>query len=1033
MADIIETGALDADTGFVVTGVAAGDFAGRDVSAAGDVNGDGYGDFIVSAPSADSGGENSGGAYVVFGTASGFPPSFSLSALNGTNGFRLDGPASHQLGAAVAAADVNGDGYSDVVVSGPFAAGVSTGVLYVVLGHAGAFAASISLATLNGSNGGFRIVGEALDFAGWDVASAGDMNGDGYEDLVIGAAPAERGAFFTGTAYVVFGKPGGFVNLDLGTLNGSDGFELTGQPAEGQLGWAVAGAGDVNKDGYDDIMVSAPSADDGLIDKGFVYVVYGSGAGFPANFDLGGLNGANGFRLDGYGSEQAGKDLSICDFDGDGHSDLIVSKPAANAIQVVYGAAAMPATLTLNPFQAGFQAFQISGESTLGQSVGGGGDFNADGYDDLLFSVPGANGHAGAVYLVYGGPRITGGFWGQNDFVGSRGLRIDGPASGIDFGGRIGFAGDLNNDGADEIIISAQGANGNTGQVYIIWGDGPPVPILFTGDGTDEIIDGDAGADTLSGMAGADTISGLDGADTLDGGEGDDLLDGGTGGDAMTGGLGNDTFLLDDVGDTAVEASGEGTDTVRATISATLGANLERLILEGADDIDGTGNGLANLLTGNAGANALDGGDGNDQLLGGGGVDDLVGGLGHDLLNGGAGADAMAGGTGDDIYHVDDAGDAVSEADGEGADVVRATVSVTLADHVETLVLEGVGNLGGTGNGLANVLNGNAGDNTLEGGGGADLVKGGAGVDILGGGTGGDQLLGGDGDDSLDGADDNDRLEGGDGDDVILGGAGLDILDGGAGNDTLAGGTGVDQLFGGAGTDTLDGGAENDLLNGGVGGDAMTGGLGDDTFYVDDAGDLTFEAAGEGTDGVRAGISWTLDANIERLILDGSADLAGTGNGLANVLDGNGGANVLDGAGGADLIKGGAGADSLIGGTGGDLLLGGTGADRFVVDQASVYSSLVPAGRVLEVDTVSDFATAQGDWIDLSGIDAIASTGGDEAFTLVSAFSHQAGQMTLTFAAGTTTLALDTDGDGAADYLMKINGDVRAESGGWLL
>lgn len=270
--------------------------------------------------------------------------------------------------------------------------------------------------------------------------------------------------------------------IQTGALDADTGFVVTGA------------AGDVNGDGYDDFIVSASSADFGGGQSG-AYVVFGTASGFLASFSLSALNGTNGFRLDGTTDQQLG-----------------ARSPRP-----------MPATVTLNPFQGGFQAFQISGETTLGQSLGGGGDFNADGYDNLLFSVPGANGYAGSVCLVYGGPRITGGFWGQNDFVGSRGLRIDGPASGIDFGGRIGFAGDLNNDGADETMISAQGADGQAGRVYIIWGDAPPVLISFTGDGTNETIDGDVLNDTLAGMGGNDVLNGLDGDDLLDGGDMSDL------------------------------------------------------------------------------------------------------------------------------------------------------------------------------------------------------------------------------------------------------------------------------------------------------------------------------------------------------------------------------------------------------------------------------------------------------------------------------------------------------------------------------
>jgi len=125
------------------------------------------------------------------------------------------------------------------------------------------------------------------------------------------------------------------------------------------------------------------------------------------------------------------------------------------------------------------------------------------------------------------------------------------------------------------------------------------------------------------------------------------------------------------------------------------------------------------------------------------------------------------------------------------------------------------------------------------------------------------------------------------------------------------------------------------------------------------------------------------------------------------------------------------GADTLTGGTGNDILVGGNGADTFVILQESVIQSHLGGG--VEVDTVSDFSTAAGDKLDLSAIDADSNTIGNQGFSLVSAFTHHGGEMTLTFAGGVTTLQLDVDGDGNADYRMKINGDVTHDGVGWIL
>src|SRR5262245_41996308 len=188
------------------------------------------------------------------------------------------------------------------------------------------------------------------------------------------------------------------------------------------------------------------------------------------------------------------------------------------------------------------------------------------------------------------------------------------------------------------------------------------------------------------------------------GNAGSNLLDGGGGADAMFGGAGNDVYFVDNAGDAVVENSGEGNDTVFSTAHFRLAANVENLVLQGSADLQGYGNGVGNLIYGNAGNN---------------------------LLDGGAGADGMFGGAGNDVYLVDDAGDAVVESPGEGNDTVFSTAHFRLAANVETLVLQGSADLQGYGNGLGNALYGNSGNNLLDGGGGADMLTGGAGNDVF--------------------------------------------------------------------------------------------------------------------------------------------------------------------------------------------------------------------------------------------------------------------------------------------------------------
>ena len=281
---------------------------------------------------------------------------------------------------------------------------------------------------------------------------------------------------------------------------------------------------------------------------------------------------------------------------------------------------------------------------------------------------------------------------------------------------------------------------------------------IGTGNALDNVITGGAGNDTLSGGAGNDRLLGGAGTDTLLGGDGNDYLDGGAGADSMNGGAGDDTYVVDNYADQVIELANGGNDTVNTTLSMyMLSTNVENLRYLGSSNFIGMGTASANVMTG---------GSGNDYLWGGAGNDTLYGNAGDDVLDGGIGADTMYGGAGNDTYTVDDVNDKVIELAGEGTnDVVRATVSYTLSDNVETLWLDGNAAINGTGNAGNNTITGNNAANILRGGGGNDILRGGGGNDTLYGGTGDDQLFG----DA--------------GNDILYGGGGKDLLDGGAGAD----------------------------------------------------------------------------------------------------------------------------------------------------------------------------------------------------------------------------------------------------------
>ena len=573
-------------------------------------------------------------------------------------------------------------------------------------------------------------------------------------------------------------------------------------------------------------------------------------------------------------------------------------------------------------------------------------------------------------------------------------------------------------------------------------GHGNALNNKITGNAGNNTTDAGAGNDTVNAGEGSDVVRGGDGIDQLfgEGGDdrlygdaGNDLVDGGLGSDTMAGGLGDDTFVVDNDGDLVVEEAAAGTDLVQSSITYTLTDNVENLTLLGAADLQGVGNELNNIITGNTGNNLLDGLAGNDTIHAGAGNDTLVGGEGDDTLNGeagddglrgdtgndrldgGLGNDSMRGGSGNDTYVVDSAADLTLEEAGEGTDLVEASVSHTLAANVENLTLTGSANINGTGNELDNILTGNNGANTLSGGAGNDTLVGNSGNDILDGGTGADTMQGGAGNDRyvVDEIGDVVVETAGNGSDTVE--SGIDYVLGANLENLVLTGSALNGT-GNAAANAITGNAADNLIDGGTGVDTMSGGAGNDTYIVDQTGDGIVEAADGGIDIVRASATYTLAANVEHLVLLGSAAINGTGNALDNDITGNEAANVLSGGAGKDTIVAGGGNDTLDGGLGADAMTGGTGNDIYVVDDA--------ADQVLEnadegVDTVhasTDYRlVANVENLTLTGSGAISGSGNE----LDNVITGNAGNNQLDGGAGNDTLA----GGAGADLLLGGAGD----------
>lgn len=283
----LPTTSLGAADGFQAAGLNADDQLGSAVAGLGDINGDGYGDVLFTAPSADPDGTTSAGeAYVVFGSTN-LPASIALADLNGTNGFVISGAnAQARAGSAAAAAgDFNGDGRRDFLIAAEGAQG-NAGCVYLIYGAA-SFPAHLDLADVDG-NHGIVFTGEGPNhYAGRAVAGLGDFNGDGYGDIVIGAHTAPD-FLSAGRAYVVFGGTDWPAQNSLAALDGATGFRVDGSGAFGYLGAAVASC-NLNGDGLADVAVGAPNLDE-------AYVIFGR-TNPPAALSVTNLDGANGFTL----------------------------------------------------------------------------------------------------------------------------------------------------------------------------------------------------------------------------------------------------------------------------------------------------------------------------------------------------------------------------------------------------------------------------------------------------------------------------------------------------------------------------------------------------------------------------------------------------------------------------------------------------------------------------------------------------------------------------------------------------------------
>ncbi|MCH9698895.1 MAG: integrin alpha [Gammaproteobacteria bacterium] len=493
---IFELSSLDGRNGFVINGDEAANGSLRMVNSAGDVNGDGFNDVLISVREATFNGNVSGASYVVFGASgAGANGTLELSTLDGNNGFVILGVTVGDFSgwSISAAGDVNNDGIGDLLIGAPSADpnGSLSGASYLVFGARSIGSGGVlELSALDGSNG-FVINGATVgDTAGVSVSAAGDVNDDGIDDFLIGAPTNGSGQ---GTSYVVFGDISIGTNgvLELSTLDGNNGFSINGVTVGGRLGVSVSAAGDVNNDGIDDLLLGAPSVDINDTDVGASYVVFGtSGVGAGGVLELSSLDGDNGFVLNGFiGHDQSGMIVNETgDINGDGIDDLLVG--ARRSSFAIFGANGIGTggVLELSSLD-GSNGFMLSGIlSSSTAAVSGAGDVNDDGLADLLIGsrLTDTNGNqdSGASYVVFGTSDVgASGTLDVTTLDGDNGYAINGVRTEDFSGSAVSTAGDINGDGIDDLLISAPGADINdfAGASYVVFGQNPnnPVPVIL--------------------------------------------------------------------------------------------------------------------------------------------------------------------------------------------------------------------------------------------------------------------------------------------------------------------------------------------------------------------------------------------------------------------------------------------------------------------------------------------------------------------------------------------------------------------------
>ena len=566
----INLSSLSSEQGFLVEADSAGGHFGVAINTVGDVNGDGFEDFVVGAPNENS---TSGAAYVIYGAAGATRSDMVTSAItNGTHGFRIYSSDSlYYLGAAVGGAgDFNDDGYDDVFVASTRVdnAGGNEGALYVIFGKPSG--SDIDVASL-ASTDGFKVyteepyahIGESTgtggaydDQNGQTIDAGGDFNGDGIDDLIVGIPQSDLpSGTDSGKAVVLFGQSAVTISdINIDTLGSNDtiGMVINGTTGDyWELGQSSRFVGDYNADGYDDIAVSAWQSDAVTALGGQTFIIFGQPGPTYNTVDVTSLSGVDGFAVSSTGVEGSlGHSVDGGDFNGDGISDLIIShhrySNEIGGVHVIYGnQSGSYSNLTVDTLgvNEGYFISGVAQNDRLASALSNGGDFNADGIDDILIGAyrnDDGGENSGAAWLILGQDGVSRGNIDLSSLDPSEGFQIVGDQI-EDFTGQAVGAADINGDGFSDLIVGSPWGDNlaeQGGEVAVIWGKA-----YYSDNNTS--FSGTAAAENLVGTSGDDVLVSGGGADAIFSGSGDDVIQiVDTDFYKINGGLGADTLAI---------------------------------------------------------------------------------------------------------------------------------------------------------------------------------------------------------------------------------------------------------------------------------------------------------------------------------------------------------------------------------------------------------------------------------------------------------------------------------------------------------